>query len=93
MENGVESKEVGDKLIVYDRRPFDSNYTIFRGSRGVHIFLGYFEKTKKVAVKRFQRALLKSACLIRKETNLMLELAGHPNTLQYYCTEMDEDFM
>lgn len=99
MENGIdESKEGGrqvDKLTVYDSSPFDPNYTIFIGSNGVHVFIGYFEKTKKVAVKRIDRDLVRLGIIqdFQKEAKLMLEFAGHPNILQYYCTEMNEQFM
>lgn len=94
-ENGViESRKVGDKLIVYDKSHFNPKYTIFRGSNGTHVFLGFFEEIKKVAVKRFQREYLSGLFQdFLKEAKFMLKLAGHPNILQYYCTEMNEDFM
>lgn len=95
MENGVESRKVGEKLIVYDKSNWDPKYTIFRGSTGTHVFLGFFEEIKKVAVKRVQREFLPSDLFedLKKEAKFLLELAGHPNILQYYCTEINEDFM
>ncbi len=92
MENETESRKVGEKLIVCDRSP-DPDCTIYKSNTGANVYLGFFEKTKPVAVKRIVRDCVTGLLDFQEETKLMLKLSGHPNILQYYCTEKNEYFL
>lgn len=86
----VRSRSVGAKLTLYDR---EDDSAISGGSYGT-VYLGLFEETKPVAVKKILRQWDKEKKgFTEVEPKLLLKLVGHPNILQYYCVEQDDDFM
>ncbi len=55
------------------------------------VFLGLFEETKPVAVKRIPLDSEHDSEIL-DEAKLMLRIDGHPNILRYYCTEINDNF-
>jgi len=70
---------------------YDYEHIIGRGSFG-HVYSGFFEGVKPVAIKRIMRMAIYEF-EFEKEAEIMLTASDHPNILRYFCYEMDDDFL
>lgn len=85
---GIPSQSLSDgKLMVFD---LNGHQQFVREESSREVYHGHFEVHKCVAVKRLQLAGFKDKDGRLFESNLLLQLAGHPNILKYYCTYIDQ---
>jgi len=81
-----EGYPVGNKLTLHGK----SDMPICnKGGYGT-IYLGIFETAKPVAVKEILFDCVEDH-MSQLEPRLLLKLSGHPNILQYYCVEKDNE--
>lgn len=71
------------KLEVFD---LNGHQQFVNESSSRKVYHGHFEVHKRVAVKRHQVSSFDDTDDQLVESNLLLQLAGHPNILKYYCT-------
>jgi len=84
----IPSQSLSDgKLMVFDQ----NGYQQFVGEESSReVYHGHFEVHKCVAVKRLQLADFDETDDELFESKILLQLAGHPNILKYYCTYNDQ---
>lgn len=95
---GQSSKSVPNELLGGERKcgklVYDPNYVIGRGSSGVSVHIGYYGATReKVAAKRFNKTFITDVSVIRREVEVMKRANSHLNILQFFGSEMDENFV
>ncbi len=95
---GQSSKVISSELVERERKcgelTYYPYYVIGRGSSGVSVHIGWYGAiAEKVAAKRFNRIFNTDESVIRREVEVMKRANGHPNILQFFGSEMDENFM
>lgn len=73
---------------------FNREKVLGHGRPGTNVFSGFYEKSKKVAIKRILRRTFKDDEIMgNREVKLMEKAGKHPYILRFICTEIDRDFM
>ena len=67
----------------------DEENSLGNGSQGTRVYRGMFQR-RPIAIKRVMKTVSK---VVEQEISIMLKINRHPNILQYFAYEEDENFI